>query len=168
MKIFTTYYLECLIKAAEQSQRLRAHFNLHQSYQDSVQKLFIALKSDSYIRPHRHALDPKEECLIAIRGLMSLVLFSGQGEVDSITLFGSEKYAQKNPIAYGVQIPANTWHTVIPLSDDAIIFEVKDGPFDANIAKEYAPWSPAEGSVNSIKYFQALKELCIKYMGEGL
>lgn len=168
MKIFTTDFLDCLIKDAEKSQRLRAHSNIHESYQDSVQKIFIALKADSYIRPHRHTLDPKEECLIAIRGLMSLVLFTDQGEVMSITIFGGEKYAENMPIGSGVQISANTWHTVIPLSENSILFEVKDGPFNANIAKEFASWSPAEGSINSVNYFQKLKEISLKYVAEGI
>ena len=164
MKIFTTDYLDCLIKTAEKSQRLRAHSNVHDSYQDSTQKIFIALIADSYIRPHRHSLDPKEECLIAIRGLMSLVLFSDRGEVKSITVFGSEKYAEKMPIASGVQVSANDWHTVVPLSENPILFEVKDGPFNAKVAKEFGDWSPAEGSKNSVSYFQKLKELSLKYV----
>jgi cupin fold WbuC family metalloprotein len=166
MKIFTFHYIESLIKSAEQSHRLRAHSNIHESYQDSIQKIFIAIKANSYIRPHRHTLDPKEECLIAIKGLLSLVLFSDKGEIASITVFGSEKYVEKMPIASGVQISANAWHSVVSLSDDSILFEVKDGPFNAAKAKELSNWSPGEGDADSINYLQSLRELSLKYMKE--
>ncbi len=162
MKVFSFDDLDRLIKGAEKSERLRTHFNVHESYQDATQKIFIALKSDSYIRPHRHTLDPKEECLIAIRGLMSLVLFSDWGEVRSITLFGSEKYTEKMSVASGVQVSANDWHTVISLSEDSILFEVKDGPYDVNFSKEFSNWSPAEDCNSSINYLKKIKELCIE------
>jgi len=64
-------------------------------------------------RPHRHSLDPKEECLIAVRGLFGLIEFSDHGGIESITLFGSEKYSQKFSIASGVSLPAGVWHTVV-------------------------------------------------------
>lgn len=149
---------------ASQSHRLRAHLNIHKSYQDPSQKILIALKADSYIRPHRHSLDPKEECLMAIKGLFSFIAFSDKGEIQTITLFGSEKYSETAAIASGIQVAANVWHTVIPLNGDSILFEVKDGPFNPAAAKEFGSWSPGEGCVASKAYFQKLKELSLKYV----
>ena len=42
--------------------------------------------------------------------------------------------------AAGVLVPAGTWHTVLALDDDAILFETKAGPFDPAAPKEPAPW----------------------------
>lgn len=74
MKVFSSQYLEDLINEASQSHRLRAHANVHGSYADQCQKLFNAIQVDSYIRPHRHSLDPRDEYLIAVRVVFTSLL----------------------------------------------------------------------------------------------
>lgn len=69
MKVFSRQYFEDLLNTASQSQRLRVNANIYHSYADLCQKLFNAIKVNSFIRSHRHSLDPKDECLIAIKGL---------------------------------------------------------------------------------------------------
>ncbi len=159
MKIFSSQYFDELLNTAARSKRLRAHANVHSSYTDRCQKLFNAIKVDSYIRPHRHSLDPKEECLIAVRGLFGLIEFGDHGGIESITLFGSEKYSQKFSIASGVSLPAGVWHTVISLVENSILFEVKSGPFDPALAKEFAPWTPEEDSEYAQEYLYALRQI---------
>ena len=158
MKIFSSQYFDQLLNTAARSQRLRAHTNVHDSYADQCQKLFNAICIDSYIRPHRHSLDPKEECLIAVRGLFGLIEFSEHGGIESITLFGSEKYSQQLSIASGVELSAGVWHTVVSLVKDSILFEVKSGPFDPALAKELAPWAPEEGSELAQEYLNVLRQ----------
>lgn len=157
MKIFSSQYFDQLLYAASRSKRLRVHANVHDSYTDQCQKLFNAICIDSYIRPHRHSLDPKEECLIAVRGLFGLIEFSEYGSIESITLFGSEKYSQKFSIASGVSLPAGVWHTVVSLVENSILFEVKSGPFDPALAKELAPWAPKEGGELTQEYLVVLR-----------
>ena len=41
-----------------------------------------------------------------------------------------------------------------------ILCEVKEGPFDPQKAKEFAPWAPSEGSANAQDYFDQLRGLC--------
>lgn len=159
MKVFSGQYFEDLLSASMQSERLRAHANIHSSYSDPCQKLFNAINTDSYIRPHRHSLDPRDECLIAVRGLFGLIQFNNQGDIESITLFGSEKYSEQFSIAAGVELPAGVWHTVVALVDKSILFEVKSGPFDPSIAKELAPWAPQEGVQEAATYFSKLQAL---------
>jgi cupin fold WbuC family metalloprotein len=125
MKVFSSQCFEELLHSANQSQRLRAHANVHCSYTDQCQKLFNSIKTNSYIRPHRHSLYPKDECLIAVRGVFGLFEFNDQGETERITLFGSEKYSEEFSIAAGVELPAGAWHTVVPLLGDSALFEVK-------------------------------------------
>jgi cupin fold WbuC family metalloprotein len=83
MKIFDAQYLDGLTVQAKVSPRLRQHRNVNQSYQEASQRFFNAIEPGSYIRPHRHASDPREELLIAVRGLMALVTFDDQGAVVS-------------------------------------------------------------------------------------
>ena len=161
MIVFSRRYFEDLLNTASQSQRLRAHANVHRSYADPCQKLFNAIKVNSYIRPHRHSLDPKEECLIAIKGLFGFIMFTDQGLIKSVTLFGSEKYSEKLSIPSGLELPSGVWHTVVSLKDESILFEVKSGPFNPRLAKELAPWAPEEGNENAPQYLGALKQKCL-------
>ena len=61
--------------------------------------------------------------------------------------------------AAGVLVPAGTWHTVLALDDDAILFETRAGPFDPAAPKEPAPWAPAEGAAEAGAYFARLRAL---------
>ena len=162
MKVFSSQFFKVLLSAASKSHRLRAHANVHHSYTDQCQKLFNAIQANSYIRPHRHSLDPKEECLIAIKGLFGLIMFTDKGIIESITLFGSEKYSEKLSIAAGLEFPAGVWHTVISLEDYSILFEVKSGPFDPSLAKEMAPWAPEEGTQYANNFFEKIKQEVLK------
>lgn len=161
MKVFSSQYFTGLLNVAGKSPRSRAHANVHDSYGDRCQRFFNAIKADSYIRPHRHSLDPKEECLIAIRGLFGLVIFNDRGLIESITLFGGEKYSESLSIASGIELPAGLWHTIVSLVDESILFEVKSGPFNPSLAKELAPWAVEEGNANSEAYLEFLRRKCL-------
>ena len=134
---FSSEFLDALTQLAEQSSRQRQHENIHQHYADPCQRLFNAIGIDSYIRPHRHSIDPKDECLIAVRGRMIL--------------------ARRNKFGAGVNLPAGAWHTVIAEAPGSILFEVKSGPFNPEQAKEYAAGPPAENTPEDSEYLMELK-----------
>lgn len=160
IKYFSNSFLNDLTHESLLSSRKRLNFNIHSDHADSCQRLFNAIGIDSYIRPHRHSLDPKHECLIAISGLFSLFIFDDDGRVLSTTKFGSDLYrTSEGNCGVGVEIPPNVWHTVIALSNSAILFEVKAGPFNPLAAKEFAAWAPEENAHNSLEYFESLKRL---------
>ena len=154
MKVFSAKYLNFLSAQAICNSRKRQHDNIHQSYQEASQRLFNAIEPSSYIRPHRHAVDPKDELLVAVRGLMVLVKFDEHGNVMGSLRFGSA--GQDNYLAVGAEVPANTWHTVIALEPGCILLEVKAGPFDPSQPKELAPWAPEEGSASAQQYLDRL------------
>jgi cupin fold WbuC family metalloprotein len=154
MKVFNAQYLHDLTDQAKSSPRLRQHRNIHQNYQDACQRLFNAIEPGSYIRPHRHASEPKDELLIAIRGSMALITFDDKGSVTGILRFGSEKHG--NDMAAGAEVASGTWHTVIALESGCVLLEVKAGPFDPNQLKDLAPWAPEEGSSIAESYWQSL------------
>lgn len=154
MKVFSADYLNGLTAIAQCSQRKRQHSNIHESYTDPCQRLFNAIEPNSYIRPHRHATDPRDELLIAIRGLMALVTFDEQGMVTKVVRFGADRNGDS--LAVGAEVPANTWHTVIALELGCVLLEVKAGPFDPNQPKNLAPWAPDENSTPATTYLQML------------
>ena len=126
-----------------------------------MSEVIQCVNTDSYIRPHRHSLDPRDECLIAVRGLFGLIEFNDQGDINSTTLFGSEKYSEQFSIAAGIELPTGVWHSVVSLVDTSILIELKSGPFDPSIAKELAPWAPEEGSENAPHYLESLMQECL-------
>jgi cupin fold WbuC family metalloprotein len=117
--------------------------------------LFNAIEPDSYIRPHRHATDPKDELLVAVRGAMALVIFDDQGAITQVLRFGTERLG--NTMAVGVEIPCSTWHTVIALEPGSVLLEVKSGPFDPNQPKDFAVWAPEEGTTAAQSYLLQLR-----------
>jgi len=163
MKAFDARYLNDLTGQAKNSPRLRQHRNIHQSYQDACQRLFNAIEPGSYIRPHRHASEPREELLIAIRGSMALITFDDQGSVAGILRFGSEKHG--SDLAAGAEVASSTWHTVVALEPGCVLLEVKAGPFDPNQPKDLASWAPEEGSAMAQSYLQGLTALAGKFTG---
>ena len=154
---FSSEYLDELTQAAEQSSRQRQHKNIHQHYNEPCQRLFNAIGINSYIRPHRHSIDPKDECLIAVRGLMSLVVFDDIGQVLQVVQFGVQTNAAKTPMSVGVNLPDGPWHTVISEDSCSILFEAKSGPFNPEQAKEWATWAPEEGTPEALEYLMQLK-----------
>ena len=54
MQLVKTAQIDALFKSAESSLRKRAHLNLHKTYEDKVQRLYIALVCGSYVEPHYH------------------------------------------------------------------------------------------------------------------
>ena len=160
MKIFDSYYLDDLTGKAKVSPRLRQHRNVHQSYQDASQRFFNAIEPGSYIRPHRHSSDPREELLIAVRGVMAMVTFNDHGNVTNVLRFGTEMHG--NQMAVGAEVSSSTWHTVIALEPGCVLLEVKAGPFDPNQPKDLAPWAPEEGSSSALAYLDRIVKLNCK------
>jgi len=161
MKTFNAEFLKGLSEEARGNPRGRQHSNVHESYEDACQRLFNAIEPGSYIRPHRHASDPRDELLIAARGALALVTFNDQGTVTGILRFGTEKYG--SDLAVGVEVASSTWHTVVALEHGCVLLEVKAGPFDPNQPKDLAPWAPEEGSAMAQSYLQGLAELIGKF-----
>jgi cupin fold WbuC family metalloprotein len=154
---FTPEFLDALTQAAEQSARHRLHKNIHQNYNDPCQRLFNAIGIDSYIRPHCHSIDPKDECLIAVRGRMALLVFDDIGQLQQVIRFGAQSSDLDIPISVGINLPAGVWHTVIAEVPGSILFEVKSGPFNPEQAKEYAEWAPEEDAPEAAVYLTELK-----------
>lgn len=144
--------ITALARSAALSPRRRQHHNLHASYADRCQRLLNFLWCDSYIRPHRHTIDPKEETLIALRGDMGCLIFDDTGRI-----------TRRTRISAGGGCPAivvhvGEWHTIVALSEAALLLETKGGPFDPSASKELANWVPDEGSIKVASYLLDLQQ----------
>lgn len=148
-RIFSFDQFKGLHEQAEKSPRLRHHLNIHASHNAPFQRLFIAFGLDSYVRPHRHHLAPKDETLVAAQGLLGVLVFDDAGQVVQQFKLGSERHAGLG-VGPVVDMPAGAWHTVLALTPDAVLLEGKAGPFDPQGPREFAAWAPEEGSAESL------------------
>ena len=141
------------ITQAGASERLRANYNVHRDLSDPVQRLFIAARSKSYFRPHRHP--DISEFAIVVRGLFDVIEFDDQGRVIGRTSVGPGAQTM------ALEIPSGVWHTWLPMEDASVFFEVKQGPYDPNRPAEFAPWAPPEQTDGVVGFQQKLHTACI-------
>ena len=132
--------IDDLVNVAASNGRRRMHRNIHATFEDKCQRFFNAIFRDSYIPPHRHSGKMDDETLVAIRGSFMAILFDDRGEIQCVVCCGDDQEH------VGVVVPVGQWHSVVALSEPAVLLEIKAGPFDPVRAKEFAPWAPAEGA----------------------
>ena len=119
MKQFTLSDLDDLSLAARASPRRRANRNLHDTLDDLIQRLAIAMEPDTVVHPHRHP--HTWELLYPLRGRFIVLHFDSAGTVCRRTVLGED--------ARLVETPAGEWHAVLSLDPGGVIFEVKHGPY---------------------------------------
>jgi cupin fold WbuC family metalloprotein len=137
MKRLSQVELQSLCREAAQVPRRRTHQLWHLDHADGVQRLAMALQPGTYVRPHRHADPPKWEALALLQGQVSLLTF----DVDGAVLERLELSHAGGCVV--VETPAGTWHSLVVVEADSVLFEFKQGPFAPS---EFAAWAPAEDS----------------------
>ncbi|OUR67332.1 hypothetical protein A9Q77_10405, partial [Marinomonas sp. 42_23_T18] len=80
MKTLDDVLFKDLLTKAELSDRKRSHHCLHTEHEDPVQRMCIALKKGTYVRPHFHGQKSKWELLLVLKGSLALVIFNQAGE----------------------------------------------------------------------------------------
>lgn len=151
MNLVTTSFLDELVARAAASTRRRQHYNLHDSADEPSQRLLNAIWPDSYIRPHQHTDALTSECRLAHRGTFALVEFHEDGAIAAVECFG-----EGTAVAIA-QIPPKRWHTVLALTEGAILFEAKSGPYRSESAKCFAEWAPPEDDPGRRNYLADLR-----------
>lgn len=150
MKLITSHLFNELLVQAGSNDRKRTNHNIHESAADPVQRLFIAARLGSYFRPHRHTL--KSEFALVIRGLFDLLVFDDESRLTERIIIGP------GANVFAFDMPPNIWHSWIPRADESVFFETKQGPYDAQTAAEFAPWSPADGVPEVTAFFARLQD----------
>lgn len=164
-----------LLMRAGAHPRRRLNLNFHVTPDENPHRFLNALLRGTYVRPHRHLFPPKPESFIVLSGAILFLLFDGAGEVTSgrvLAAPGSEWDAVRPEFAVdghglGVDIEAGLWHTLLPLSPESVIFEVKPGPYLPADDKEFAAWAPAEGAPDAASYMDSLYRRCLAYGDAG-
>ncbi|MDD5676957.1 MAG: WbuC family cupin fold metalloprotein [Kiritimatiellae bacterium] len=153
-KLLTSQLIRELGQKAAAAPRKRTNHNFHESLDDPVQRLVVAMKKGTYIRPHRHATENKWEFAVAIQGRMQIMLLNDDGSLrERIDLAPGGR-------TIGLEIPSEAWHTWLALDEDAVFFECKRGPYHPEKTNVFAPWSPPEGDPRVAEYSRWL--VCAK------
>lgn len=134
------FALDQLRQDAALASRQRLNLNVHRCYEENPQILYNCLLRGSYIRPHRHTQDGRQEFFACLTGEALVVTFAETGEVSSV--FQMATYGQSR--VSSVIVDPSVWHTLVCVSEHAMLLEVKPGPFRPELAKEFAPWFPEE------------------------
>lgn len=106
---------------AKASPRLRMNFNLHESLDSKVQRLFNAMEPGTVVPIQRH--QNIAETLLLVRGSMKVYFHDSEGEITDTFML-----SPKDGV-YGIHIPAGKWHSVEVLESGTVMFEVKEGPY---------------------------------------
>jgi cupin fold WbuC family metalloprotein len=144
------HFLKKFYEKAEHSSRRRINHNFHKSYDDLVQRFLNVLKAGTYIRPHKHIKEEKFEVVIALKGKVLVVEFNDAGEVVEHVLLDAKNGS------YAAELDPNTWHSMIALEDDSVLYEIKQGPFIEDTEKVFAPWAPEEGTEDVPQFIENL------------
>lgn len=113
--------LDQLTEQAKSSPRLRMNYNLHESPNDSVQRMLNAIEPESVIPIARH--QDVNETLILLRGKLRVRIFNDKGAViEEYVLDASGEF-------FGYHIPKGVWHSVKSLESGTVMFETREGPY---------------------------------------
>jgi cupin fold WbuC family metalloprotein len=145
MQKITSSLLSSTLEKASSSPRLRMNHNFHPTLDAVYQRMLNCLLPGTYCRPHKHSDPSKSESFVILKGRMLVLEFDDFGNiVDHVIL-------DTNAGNYGVDFLPNTWHTIIAL-EPCVVFEAKEGPYSPLNDKDFAFWSPLEGTPEAQLY----------------
>lgn len=150
---FDARYVDLVKQSAAQNTRGRARICAHRGPSDTLHEMLIAIRSDSYIRPHRH--HQKVESFHLVDGSVDVVVLNDDGSIADVV----ELSAQGN---FYYRLDSPRYHTLLIHSPVLVIHEITNGPFDA-VQSDWGIFSPAEDSAEASTYIAQLrKEVSLK------
>ena len=140
--------LAFLKRQALENQRKRARICAHQTNEDSLHEMVIAISAASYIHPHKHL--GKSESFHIIEGEVDVVMFDDQGAIVDIIELG-DAASQRN---FYYRLSESAFHTLLIRTDFLVVHEVTNGPFlrDKTVLATFAP--PEERVADAKAYVQ--------------
>src|SRR5262249_15507116 len=139
--------------------RRRAILSLHDGDWEHAHRMLNALTVGTYVRPHRHGDQHKGEGFVILRGKLALLIFTDTGEID----FERSRVLSADRGCLGMDIPPGFWHSLVAL-EDTVIYEVKGQPAGGYVQaedKDFARWSPEEGSREADEYCRFMYETAL-------
>ena len=134
MREFHSDLFDSMFQEANASPRKRSHHNLHGSFDEKVQRLFIALLKGSYVEPHFHSQKHQWENFFVLEGVIKVCLYNLDGRIKKTVFVGDGNKTR------AIEFSPNEIHSVECISDKAIMLEIKEGPFNSSAAKSFPDW----------------------------
>jgi cupin fold WbuC family metalloprotein len=143
-----------LAHKAFNSSRKRINYNFHKEPGDPLQRLLNVMHPGTYLQPHKHENPDKREVFIALKGKFLALEFYEEGTIADFIIL--------DPTTgnYAAEVPARTFHSIICLEPDSVIYELKDGPYDPNDDKHFAKWAPKEGEPGCDEFTRNILQFC--------
>ena len=143
--------LEGALEVSRSSPRRRVIQPFHRSADATLQRMFNAVQTDSYVPPHRHLDPPKEEAWVVIRGAVAFFTFDDEGAITECLEI------RAGGDIFGVDLEPGVYHTFFALEPDTVVYEVKSGPYAPTTDKAFPSWAPAEGTPGATDYLAQLR-----------
>ena len=134
-----------LVSRAKESSRGRLNHNFHPSMESNLHRFLNVMCRGTYFTPHRHAKPPKAEAFLVLEGEVGFLIFDEQGKVLQRLRLSAHPVDRPHYAGMGIDLPPGVWHTLVVLSDVAVCYEVKPGPYEVTADKEFVDWAPHEG-----------------------
>lgn len=126
----------------------RVRINLHPDNADTLHEMFIAIRPDSYIRPHKHP--HKSEAFHIVYGEVDIVIFEDNGRIQQVVPLAAGSRSK----AFYYRMSEPFFHTLMIKSDLLVVHEITNGPFVKD-GTAFADFAPAEGTdLNAIAAWQ--------------
>ncbi len=148
IQLLDTALFDSLIERAGQSPRLRTNHNFHASLDEGLHRFLNVMLRGTYVTPHRHVDPPKPEAFVVLQGELVFFTFDDDGRIATRHRLG------RDPV--GIDVQAGVWHSMAVLSEHAVCYEVKPGPYAAVTDKTFASWAPSEGDPRASEYLEWL------------
>jgi cupin fold WbuC family metalloprotein len=149
VQLISQQLIAALTETAKGAPRRRTNHNFHKTLDENPNRFLNVMLRGSYFTPHRHANPPKPESFLVLKGGVVCVIFDNAGTI-------AETHHLGEGGSYGVDVAAGVWHTIVVLSETAVCYEVKPGPYVMATDKEFAPWAPKEGDPGCSAYLEEL------------
>ena len=135
------FLLTGLHDKARENDRLRIHFDLRTSTEDTSQRMLNVLESGTHVPIHRHL--KTSETVLCLEGCLDWIFYeelpsdisgeylhNGKSTAIDETVFSEVARYRICPREkkYGIQIPQGAWHS-IEVHEASTIFEAKDGAY---------------------------------------
>lgn len=146
VKLLTRSLIRTLCDEAMSSDRKRKNYNFHE-HAETVQRFLNVLQIGTYVRPHRHVRPEGVngfEFFLVLQGAIGMVMIDNDGNV-----LRCEKLEARGE-QYGIEIPEGSYHTLVVLEPNSVILELKEGPYQPAMDKDFLQQFPAEGNVECV------------------
>jgi cupin fold WbuC family metalloprotein len=143
--------LDAVLAAAQISPRRRSNFNMH-GPDDTLQRMVNAMCHGTYCQPHKHENPDKLEIFTVMRGEIAVPTFDDQGHILEVA-----RLSAQGPI-HQVEIAPRTWHTVVVLSESAVLYEIIEGRYHPATHKRFADFAPGERDAGAENYLKELEK----------